>query len=181
MRLRKEIEKVKNLNLRFAKGSETLDEIIKVQHSPLIKTGLGYIGESSQSSAPSYLNVAKASLQHYVSQQKNKETTQVNHDHFNTRKKNKRNINQQVNIKRRFHDRKNFFFNGKCFSCHNFGHKVAQCVAYKTIMTKEARKQRIETGIKKNTYNNFSPLQNEMECAYCNKFGHEESDCRRKL
>ena len=28
--LRKEIEKVKTLNLRFAKGSETLDEIIKV-------------------------------------------------------------------------------------------------------------------------------------------------------
>jgi septal ring factor EnvC (AmiA/AmiB activator) len=45
--LRKELEKVKTLNLRFAKGSETLDEIIKVQRSPLIKTGLGYTGESS--------------------------------------------------------------------------------------------------------------------------------------
>ena len=32
--LRKEIEKEKNLNLRFYKGTETLDEIIKVQHSP---------------------------------------------------------------------------------------------------------------------------------------------------
>ena len=40
--LRKEVEKTKALNLRFAKGSETLDEIIKVQHSPLIKTGLRY-------------------------------------------------------------------------------------------------------------------------------------------
>eukprot|EP00253_Pinus_taeda_P023504 PITA_23504 len=39
--LRKEIEKTKALNLRFVKGSETLDEIIKVQHSPLIKTGMG--------------------------------------------------------------------------------------------------------------------------------------------
>ena len=48
-------------------------------------------------------------------------------------------------------------------------------------MTREARKQRNETGIKKNTYNNFSPLQNEIECAYCNKFGHEESECRSKL
>ena len=43
---RKEFEKVKTLNIRFAKGSETLDEIIKVQRSPLIKIGLGYIGES---------------------------------------------------------------------------------------------------------------------------------------
>eukprot|EP00253_Pinus_taeda_P035127 PITA_35127 len=38
--LRKEIEKTKALNLRFVKGSETLDKIVKVQHSPLIKTGL---------------------------------------------------------------------------------------------------------------------------------------------
>ena len=42
--LRKEIEKVKTLNLRFSKGSKTLDEIIKVQRSPLVKTSLGYIG-----------------------------------------------------------------------------------------------------------------------------------------
>lgn len=40
--LRKEHEKAKSLNLRFAKGYETLYEIIKVQCSPLIKTGLGY-------------------------------------------------------------------------------------------------------------------------------------------
>eukprot|EP00253_Pinus_taeda_P031886 PITA_31886 len=46
--LRKEIEKTKALNLRFVKGSETLDEIIKVQCSPLIKTGMGYNEEASQ-------------------------------------------------------------------------------------------------------------------------------------
>ena len=52
------------MNLRFAKGSETLDEIIKVQRSPLIKTGLGYIRESSQASASNYLKAATASIQH---------------------------------------------------------------------------------------------------------------------
>jgi len=41
--LREELEKTKSLNLRFAKGSENLNEIIKVQCSPLIKIGLGYI------------------------------------------------------------------------------------------------------------------------------------------
>ena len=61
------------------------------------------------------------------------------------------------------------------FLMSNFGHKVVQCVAYKTIMTREARKKRIDIGTKKNTYKNFSPLQNEVECAYCNNFGHEES------
>ena len=39
--LRKEIEKTKALNVRFVKGSKTLDEIINVQRTPLIKTGLG--------------------------------------------------------------------------------------------------------------------------------------------
>ena len=46
--LRKDIEKAKSLNLRFAKGLETLNEIVQVQHSPLIKTGLGYTEETSQ-------------------------------------------------------------------------------------------------------------------------------------
>jgi len=47
--LRKELEKMKSLNLIFAKGSETLNEIIKVQCSPLIKRSLGYTEEASQS------------------------------------------------------------------------------------------------------------------------------------
>ena len=48
-------------------------------------------------------------------------------------------------------------------------------------MTREARKQRNETGIKNNNYNNFDPLQNEIEYSYCNNLGHEEYECRRKL
>ena len=70
--LRKELEKGKTQNLRFAKGSETLDEIIKVQCSPLIKIGLGYIGESSQVSAPNYLKAVTTGLQHDATQQGNK-------------------------------------------------------------------------------------------------------------
>eukprot|EP00253_Pinus_taeda_P027805 PITA_27805 len=62
--LRKEIEKTKAINLKFVKGSETLDEIINVQRSPLNKTGLGYTGETSQAStSKSYLEVAKGSEQ----------------------------------------------------------------------------------------------------------------------
>ena len=46
--LRKELEKMKSLNLRFAKGSEMLDEILKVQRSSIIKIGLrSYEGELS--------------------------------------------------------------------------------------------------------------------------------------
>eukprot|EP00253_Pinus_taeda_P019655 PITA_19655 len=62
--LRKEIEKTKAINLKFVKGSETLDEIINVQRSPLNKTGLGYNGETSQAStSKSYLDAAKRSEQ----------------------------------------------------------------------------------------------------------------------
>ena len=177
---RKEVEKEKTLNLRFAKGSETLDEIIKVQRSPLIKTGLGYTRESSQASAPNYLKATTTGLLHSTTQQGNKESLQVKHDHLNSRNTN-RSYNQQVNSNRRFHDHRNFYFNGQCFSCHNFGHKVVQCVAYKTTMTREAREKRMNIEPKKNTYNNFSPLQNEVECTYCNNFGHEESECRSKV
>eukprot|EP00253_Pinus_taeda_P026039 PITA_26039 len=79
--LRKELEKTKSLNLRFAKGSKTLDEIIKVQRSPLIKTSLGYTGETSQSKKPlaitrSYLDAAKTSEQCINPQQKLKITPQ---------------------------------------------------------------------------------------------------------
>ena len=95
--LRKETEKVKTLNLRFAKGSETLDEIIKVQRSPLIKTGLGYVGESSQSSAPNYLKAVTESLQHSATQQGNKETFQVNHDHLNAKKTNRNTFQRNTN------------------------------------------------------------------------------------
>ena len=80
----------------------------------------------------------------------------------------------------RFDNRKSFF-NGQCFSCHNFGHKAAQCVAYKTIMTREAQKQRSMIGITKGTYNNFSALENEIECSICNNFGHEDSECRSRF
>ena len=65
--LRKEIEKTKALNLRFVKGFDTLDEIIKVQRSPLIKTGLGYNEETTQAQKPStsksYLDAARRSEQ----------------------------------------------------------------------------------------------------------------------
>ena len=65
--LRKDLEKTKSL-LRFSKGLETLNEIIKVQCSPLIKTGLGYTEEASQAQNPSistksYLDAAKSSEQ----------------------------------------------------------------------------------------------------------------------
>ena len=87
--LRKEIEKTKALNLRFVKGSETLDEIIKVQCSPLIKTGLGYNEKSSQAQKPStsksYIGAARRSEQIDNQQQRHNVAHQVNRGYFSSR------------------------------------------------------------------------------------------------
>jgi len=178
--LRKEIEKNKALNLRFVKGSKTLDEIINVQHSPLIKTGLGYNEEASQAQKPStsksYLDAArrnekKTNGDHQVKQ--GRFTSRINKDYQVNQGQSTLRMNQSYNqpqvkssqFASRMDDNRNYnhlahrfdncrsFFNGQCFSCHNIGHKAAQCVAYKTIMTREAQKQRCMTGITKRTYN----------------------------
>eukprot|EP00253_Pinus_taeda_P006216 PITA_06216 len=206
--LRKEIEKTKALNLRFVKGSETLDEIINVQRSPLIKTGLGYNEETSQAQKPStsksYLDATRRSEQrpngdHQVNQghfssrmnrdyqvnqgqsasriNRSYNRPQVNHYQFASRM----NVNENYNHSVRRVDNRRNFFNGQCFSCHNFGHEAAECVAYKTIMTRETQKQRSMIGIMKRTYNNFSALENEVECSICNNFGHEDSECRSRF
>eukprot|EP00253_Pinus_taeda_P032008 PITA_32008 len=187
------------------RGSETLDEIINVQCSPLIKTGLGYNGETSQAStSKSYLDAARRSEQkpnrnHQVNQGQSSSRTnkdyqenqgqatlrtnrsynqpQVKSSQFSSRMDDNRNYNHLAG---RF-DNCRSFFNGQCFSCHNFGHKAAQCVAYKTIMTREVQKQRSMIGITKRTYNNFSALENEIECSICNNFGHEDSECRSRF
>ena len=100
--LRKDLEKTKSINLRFAKGLETLNEIINVHRSPLIKTCLGYTEDLSQSqkssgSTRSYLDVAKISEMYVNHQQKSKITHQVNHTQFTPRMNISRSCNQQVN------------------------------------------------------------------------------------
>ena len=85
-----------------------------------------------------------------------------------------------MNNTKRFYDHRNFFFNGQCSSCHNFGYKASQCVAYKNIMTREVRKQRSMTRIKKSSYNKFYPLKDEIECSFFNNIGHKESECKSK-
>ena len=48
-------------------------------------------------------------------------------------------------------------------------------------MTREAQKQRSMTRTMERTYNNFSILENEVECSICNNFGHEDSECRSRF
>jgi len=102
--VRKEIEKTKALNLRFFKGYETLDEIINVQHSPLIKIGLGYNEEASQAQKPStskiYLDAARRNEQktngdHMVKQ--GRFTSRINKDYQVNRGQSTLRMNQSYN------------------------------------------------------------------------------------
>jgi len=102
---------------------------------------------------------------------------QVKSSQFASRMDENRNYNHLAG---RFDNRRSFF-NGQCFSCHKFGHKATQCVAYKTIMTREAQKQISMARITKRTYNNFSALESEIEYPICNNFGHEHSECRSRF
>eukprot|EP00253_Pinus_taeda_P030947 PITA_30947 len=106
--LRKEIEKTKALNLRFVKGYEMLDEIIKVQRSPLIKIGMGYSEEASQAQKPStsksYIDAARRSEQrlkgdHQVNQ--GQFTSRMNKDHQENQGKSTSRINRSYNSHRR--------------------------------------------------------------------------------
>eukprot|EP00253_Pinus_taeda_P001781 PITA_01781 len=98
--LRKEIEKKKAINLKFVKGSETLDEIINVQRSPLNKTGLGYIGETSQAStSKNYLEAAKGNEQKHNGDYQAKQGQIANKGHQQSVLKMNKGYNQpQLNV-----------------------------------------------------------------------------------
>eukprot|EP00253_Pinus_taeda_P027208 PITA_27208 len=193
---------IDTLQFQLDEKEKFLEKLECEIRSPLIKTDLGYNGEASQAStSKSYLDVARRSEKrpnrnHQVNQGQSSARTnkdyqetqghatlrtnrsynqpQVKTSQFSSRMDGSRNYNQLDDSCRNF-------FNGQCFSCHNFGHKAAQCVAYKTIMTREAQKQRSMPAITKKTYNNFSALENEIECSICNNFGHEDSECRSRF
>eukprot|EP00253_Pinus_taeda_P005145 PITA_05145 len=171
--------------------------VVKCPHKDKLDKGLGYSEEASQAQKPStsnsYLDAARRSEQVDNRQQKHNANYQVNRGKstsrinrsFNRPQVNHSGSRMDVNgnyshMVGRFDNRRNLF-NGQCFSCHNFGHKASQCVAYKTIMTRESQKQRSMKGIMKRTYNNFSALENEIECSICNNFGHEDSKCRSRF
>ena len=82
-------------------------------------------------------------------------------------------FNPKENNTRSYYTHKHFYLNGQCFTCHNFGHKVAQCVAYKAIITREARKQTNEVRVKEYSYNAFSSFQYETKFSFCNNFWHK--------
>eukprot|EP00253_Pinus_taeda_P004612 PITA_04612 len=118
--LRKEIEKAKAINLKFVKGSETLDEIINVQRSPLNKTGLGYTGETSQAStSKSYLDAARGSERKHNGDYQVKQVQIANKCYQQSVLRMNKGYNQpQVRLQQK---KKQYSI------CNNFGHEDSEC------------------------------------------------------
>jgi len=88
-----------NLSILDLLKDQNLSEIIKVHCSPLIKIGLEYIEEASQSQKPStstkiYLDAANTSEQYENSQHRHKANHHVNHTQFSPRMNINRSHNQ---------------------------------------------------------------------------------------
>lgn len=156
MGLGKQLEKTKaqvNLNIKFAKGYENLNEIIKVQHSPLIKTGLGY-NASQNDEALGSMPCSEACTKNYANAIKGRnyqdskvQQQEEGSSHTQVRKPRTKGHsihNQMPKYSRRYSTPGYSYFNDQCFTCHNFRHKAIHCVAYKIVMIREARNQNHE-------------------------------------
>ena len=67
--------------------------------------------------------------------------------------------------------RYNFKFNGHCFYCGIFGHRIANCFKRKNVELRFSRLTNMN-------HNKFEFLSSEIECPKCSKFGHTANNCR---
>jgi hypothetical protein len=152
--LRKDLEKSKTqMNIKFIRGYEILDNILSNQRSPYEKTGLGYkkssnvvkgeprINMSTTKNPTSYGNVLKGNnIYPNKSRSENKKQPKLNQsNHANKYETWKQQMPEsyQTNRQRLIPSSKfliprnpNFFY-GYFFSCDNFGHKAMNCRTFR--------------------------------------------------
>jgi hypothetical protein len=201
--LRKDLEKSKT-QIKFIKGSETIDNIFNNQRSSYDKKRLGYKkslkivkGESSTSmltteKPTSYGNVLKGyNIYPNKSISENKKQPKLNpSNHANKYETWKQQMleSYQTNRQRLIPSSKfliprnpNFFYE-YFFSCDNFGHKAMNCRTFRYNRNIGMRFNKPQMPMVQNSFNNsFSPLLNELKCHICNNFGHKASKCRSKM
>jgi len=168
--LKGKLEDKDNL-LRFQDSTKVLDDILNIQRSPAIKTGLGFHesvegesssqGEARNSKEKSKMIIKEIGQPH---QHSRKETPQrksftppmnnvecyVCHNIGHVAARCRRRRVQDHHAERSSHSR---YFNGYCFACNMYGHKAADC--YRRNMK-------------------------HVRCYACNKLGHIAKECRNK-
>ena len=164
----------KAVHEKFEKSSIVLNDILKGQRNPCIKTGLGFVQKGNNDFSKKINNqpksYAKALLKQSMKKEERISIEQSSKKSFLLVKKEAKSSSEQgskTNVKppKKFSQIKyRYIFHGYCFACSNFGHKAIMCRAYgrhpyKTNGFKSRNNQTKIKGVGRN-YNNFSPLQN---------------------
>jgi hypothetical protein len=191
VKTRKEMEKFKALylqNIPSIKASTELNDILRKQRSPLLKTGLGYVSGSSSKQTESKEPVKMIKFQ--VSRQSDHVSTlppKANKDKMIPDKKQRYQKMEQQMPRRRPSFRYQNFFHGYCFYCSNFGHKIANCqIKFRDMQLRRSRnKQSLQHRTKQpmsrqSCTNHFDLLNNELKCYNCHNFGHKAANCHLK-
>ena len=173
VRLRDELNS-KAVQEKFEKSSIVLNDILKGQRNPCIKTSLGFVQKGNNDFSKKINNQPKSYAEALVKQPMKKEERtsimQPSKKPILPFKKEGKSSNEQgskttVTSPKKFSQiRYPYIFHGYCFACSNFEHKAIMCRAYgrhpyKTNGFKYRNNQTKIKGVGRN-YNNFSPLQN---------------------
>jgi hypothetical protein len=185
------MEKFKALylqNLPSIKASAKLNDIMRKQRSPLLKTGLGYVSGSSSKQLESKEQVKMIKFQ--VSRQSYHVITlspKANKDKMIPDKKLRYQKMEQQMPRTRPSFRYQNFFHGYCFYCSNFGHKIANCqIKFRDMQLRRLRnKQSLQHRTKqpmsrKRCTNLFDLLNDEHKCYNYHNFGHKAANCHMK-
>jgi hypothetical protein len=191
VKTRKEMDKFKALylqNIPSIKASTELNDILRKQRSPLLKTGLGYVSGSSNKQLESKEPVKMIKFQ--VSRQLDHVNTlppTANKDKMIPDKKQRHQKMEQKIPRRRPSFRYQNFFHGYCFYCSNFGHKIANCqIKFRDMQLMRSRnKQYLQHRTKQpmsrqSCTNHFDLLNIELECYNCHNFDHKATNCHLK-
>ena len=152
---------------------------------PLLKTGLGYVSGSSNKHLERKEVVKMVKFP--VSRHLDHVSTfppEANKDEMIPDKKQTYQKMEQRMPRRRPSFKYQNFFHGYCFSCSNFGHKIANCqIKFRDIQVRRSRnKQSLQHKTKQpmniqcNT-NHFDLLNDELECYNCHNLSHKDAKC----
>jgi hypothetical protein len=188
VKTKKEMEKFKALylqNVPSIKASTELNDILRKQISPLLKTGLGYVSGSSNKQPESKELVKIIKFQ--VSNKSDHVSTlppKANKDNMIPDKKQIYQKMEQQMPRIRPSFRYQNFFHGYCFYCSNFGHKIANCqIKFRDMQLRRSRNKQSLQHITKHPMsrqsctNHFDLLKNELEFYNCHNFGHKSTNC----
>jgi hypothetical protein len=170
----KEMEKFKALylqNIPSIKATEELNDILRKQKYPLLKTGLGYVSCPRNKQTESREPIKMIKFQ--VNRQSDHVSTQSPEDDKDKMIPDKKQIYQkmeQESPRRRPSFRYQNFFHAYYLYCSNFGHKIANCQnKFRDMQLRRSRnKQSLQHRTKRpmsrqNCINHFELLNNERE------------------